>query len=337
MKEVNQIIEQLKKKKYKPVYFLSGDEAFFIDKISNYIEKNILPEEAKSFDQMLLYGMDVNVQELVLQARRFPMIGDKQVIIIKEAQHLFRKKAETDAFESYLNNPAENTILVFNYKYKKIDKRKKIFKLIQEKGVYFEAKRLYENETLNWIVSTAKEMSYEIDLKSAQMLLDFLGTDLSKIYNELDKLSLLLPKNSRITPETIEINIGISKEFNNFELKSAIALGNYHKAQNIINYFSSNPKEHAIASILPLLYNFFRDLFIYHSLNDQSKFSVARALKINPYFYQEYQRAAIIYPMKKVTKNIGYLRKADMQSKGVDAGNMTHKDILNELIFKLMH
>ena len=337
MKEVQNIINDIKKGNIKPIYFLAGEEPFFIDQINNYIEAHLLPDEAKGFDQMTLYGLDVNLPDLILQARRFPMMGERQVIIIKEAQHLFKKQADTDALESYLNQPADTTVLVFNYKYKKLDKRKKIYKQILKKGVYFESKKLYERDTLNWIIETLKTMQHPIDVKSAQMLIDFLGTDLSRIYNEIQKLEVILEKGAAITPEIIETHIGISKDYNNFELKSAVATGNYLKAQKIARYFAANPKEHPIIVTIALLYGFFRDLFIYHTLNDKSKFSAAKALGINPYFVNEYQVAAQKYPMKKVSRNIGYLKDADLKSKGVDSGSMTHKDILNELLFKLMH
>jgi len=337
MKEAQNIINDIKKGHIKPVYFLAGEESFFIDQISDYIEENLLPESAKGFDQMIVYGLEVNLPDLILQARRFPMMGDKQVIIVKEAQHLFKKKADSEALESYLQQPADSTVLVFNYKYKKLDKRKKIYKLIKEKGVYFETKRLYDRDVVKWIVETAQAMGHVIDLKSAQMLVDFLGLNLSKIYNELNKLHLILSEKAPITPDAIEMHIGISKDYNNFELKSAIAKGDYLKAQKIITYFATNPKEHPIVVTMAILYNFFRDLFIYHSLNDKSKFSVAKALGINPYFVEEYQLAAQKYPMKKVTANIGYIKEADLRSKGVESGNMTVKDILNELLYKLMH
>ena len=337
MKEVQNIINDIQKGNIKPIYFLAGEEPFFIDQITDYIEAHLLPEEAKGFDQMTLYGLDVNLPDLILQARRFPMMSDRQLIIVKEAQHLLKKQADTDALESYLNQPADTTVLVFNYKYKKLDKRKKIYKQILKKGVYFESKKLYERDTLNWIIDTLKTMQHPIDVKSAQMLIDFLGTDLSRIYNEIQKLEVILEKGAAITPEIIETHIGISKDYNNFELKSAVATGNYLKAQKIARYFAANPKEHPIIVTIALLYGFFRDLFIYHTLNDKSKFNAAKALGINPYFVNEYQLAAQKYPMKKVSRNIGYLKDADLKSKGVDSGSMTHKDILNELLFKLMH
>jgi len=337
MKQANEIIKDIKNGDIKPVYFLAGEESFFIDKISDYIEQNLLPEDARGFDQMVLYGLDVNLPDLVLRARSFPMMGDRQLIIVKEAQHLFRKKSETDAMEQYLSNPSPTTVLVFNYKYKKIDKRKKLYKLINKVGVYFESGKLYERDVIKWIVESVKAKGYGIDMKSAQMLTDFLGTNLSKIDNELTKLDLLLKEKDNITPEIIEKNIGISKDFNNFELKSAIAKGDYVKAQNIINYFTANPKEHPIVVTVAILYNFFRDLFIYHSLNDKSQYSAAKALGVNPYFVGEYQTAASKYPMKKVTQNIAFLKEADLKSKGVESGSMTQKDILNELLFKLMH
>ncbi len=337
MKEVQYIINDIKNGNIKPIYFLAGEETFFIDQISNYIEENLLPQEAKGFDQTIVYGLDVQLPDLLMQARQFPMIGERQLIIIKEAQHLFKKKADTDALENYLQQPPETTVLVFNYKYKKLDKRKKVYKLIAKQGIYFESKKLYERDTINWIVTTLKTMGHNIDMKSAQMLIDFLGTDLSKIYNELQKLDIIVDKDTPITPEIIEQHIGISKDYNNFELKSAVAAGDYLKAQRIARYFAANPKEHPLVVSISLLYNFFRDLYIYHVLDDKSPNAVAKALNINPYFVKEYQTAAKKYMMKKITKNMGYLKDADLKSKGVGAGSMQEKDILNELLFKLMH
>ena len=337
MKDAQNIINDIKKGNIKPIYFLAGEETFFIDQINDYIEKNLLPEEAKGFDQTVHYGLEVNLPDLLVQARQFPMIGERQLIIIKEAQHLFKKKADNEALENYLQQPSDTTVLVFNYKYKKLDKRKKIYKQIVKQGVYFETKKLYESDTLTWIKNTLKTMQHNIDEKAAQMLIDFLGTDLSKIYNELQKLEIILEKETTITPEIIEKHIGISKDYNNFELKSAIAYGDYLKAQKIVRYFASNPKEHSIMGTIAVLYNFFRDLYIYHTLTDKSKFAVAKALSINPYFVKDFQTAAKKYDMKKITRNIKYLKDADLKSKGVNAGRMTEKDILNELIFKLMH
>ncbi len=337
MKEAYQIIKDIKKGEIKPVYFLAGEEVFFIDLISDFIEQNVLPEEAKVFDQMIVYGRDVQLQDLFFQARRFPMIGEKLVIIVKEAQHLFRKQTDYQLLEDYMKNPSQQTLLVFNYKHKKPDARKKAIKLVKEKGVYFETKRMYEREVMKWIAETVKEMNYSIDAKSSQMLMDFLGTDLSKIYNELQKLQILLPAGTSITPDVIEENIGISKDYNTFELKSAIAKADYLKAQQIINYFNANPKEHPLPVSLAILYNFFRDLFLYHSLVDKSKHSVAKALRINPFFVAEYEAAANKYPMKKITRIMSYLEEADLRSKGVESGSMENKDIMNELVFKIMH
>jgi len=337
MTQASEIIKSIQNGDIKPIYFLAGEETFFIDQISDYIENNLLTESTKSFDQIIAYGLETNLPELILQAKRFPMLGDKQTIIIKEAQHLLKKKSDIEALEKYLEKPSEHTVMVFNYKYKNLDKRKKIYKLINQKGIYFETKRMYEKKILSWIIDTSNAMNHSIDMKSAQMLIDFLGNDLSKIYNEINKLNIILAENQPITPEIIEKHIGISKDYNNFELKSAIAQDNYLKAQKIIQYFSANPKEHPIVVTIAVLYNFFRDLFIYHSLNDKSQYSAAKSLGVNPYFIKEFQIAATKYPMKKVSKIINYLKTADLQSKGINARNIPQKDILNELLYKIMH
>ena len=337
MKEANKIINDIKKGVIKPVYFLTGEIPFFIDRITDFIENEFLPEDAKSFDQMIFYGLDAKMEDIVMQAGRFPMMGEKLVILVKEAQHLFKKQSDYEVLEEYLQNPSAQTLLVFSYKHKKPDGRKKVFKLIKEKGVWFEAKRMYDSDILQWIQETVAEMGFVIDIKSSQMLLEFLGADLSKIYNELKKLEILLEKGVSITPEIIEKNIGISKDYNSFELKSAIAQGNYIKAQKIINYFSANPKEHPLPAVIPVLYKFFKDLFVYHTLVDKTKYSVAKSLGVNPYFVGEYETGARYYPMKKITKIMGYLQQADVRSKGVDSGSMSYKDIINEVIYKIMH
>lgn len=333
MGQAESIVTDIKKGKISPIYFLMGEEPFFIDSISGYIEKNLLQEEEKGFNQMILYGRDVSVEDIIDNARRYPMMAQRQVIIVKEAQDLSRT---IDKLESYIENPQPTTVLVFCYKYKKIDKRKKLYKSIAKAGVIFEGKKLYENQVVDWIRNALSSKGYSISPKACQMLVDFLGTDLGKIDKELEKLQLVTPKGVAITPELIEQNIGISKDFNNFELRKAIGMKDGKKAHRIINYFSRNAKDNPAIVTFSLLFSFFSQLLQYHALNDKSKANVAKALKINPFFVSEYAVAAGNYPMKKVSGIISGLREADVRSKGVGANNLPQGDILKELLVKIM-
>ena len=333
MDDVKSIVTAIKKGDVKPIYFLMGEEAYFIDKISDFIEDNVLREDEKGFNQMVLYGRDVTIDEIVGNAKRFPMMAEKQVIIVKEAQDLSRT---IEQLTTYAENPQPSTVLVLNYKYKKLDKRKKLHKAISKSGVITESKRLYENQVADWIRKELQSRNFQIAPKAAQMLVEFLGTDLSKIDNELQKLELVCPEGTNITPEIIEENIGISKDFNNFELRKAIGEKNNLKAHRIINYFSQNPKDNPMVVTVSLLFSFFSQLLQYHGLQDKSKGNVAKALKVNPYFVSDYATAAQNYPMKKVSQIVSYLRDADVKSKGVGAANVPQGDLLKELLVKIM-
>ena len=311
-----------------------GEEPYYIDKIAEYIEDNILSEEEKGFNQVVLYGRDVTVEDVISNAKRFPMMAEHQVVIVKEAQELSRT---IENLTAYAENPQPSTVLVFCYKYKTLDKRKKLYKLIEKNGLLFESKKLYENQVGEWIRRVLAGKDYQIEPKAVLMLVEFLGTDLSKISNELNKLTLVLPKGTTIAPRDIEENIGISKDFNNFELRKAVGELQLVKANQIINYFAQNPKSNPLVMTVSLLNSFFTQLLIYHTLKDKSKGNVAKALRINPYFVSDYQTAGRNYPLKKVSQVISYLREADLKSKGVGAQNLTDGDILKELVFKMMH
>lgn len=333
MDEVKKIVGAIQKGDIKPIYFLMGEEPYFVDLITDYIEENILQEEEKGFNQMVLYGRDVSIEDIVGNAKRFPMMAERQVVIVKEAQDLSRS---IEKLADYAENPQPSTVLVMCYKYKKIDKRKKLYKAVAKSGVIFESKPLYENKVADWIKQELQTRGYQISPKASQMLVEFLGTDLGKIDNELQKLQLISPQGTTITPEIIEENIGISKDFNNFELRKAIGEKDSLKAHRIINYFSQNPKDNPMVLTVSLLFSFFSQLLQYHGLNDQSKTNVARVLKINPFFVSDYTVAARNYPMKKVSQVISLLREADVKSKGVGAANVPQGDLLKELLVKVM-
>ena len=311
-----------------------GEEPYYIDQISSYIEKNVLSEEERGFNQMVLYGRDVTVEDIVSNAKRYPMMADYQVVIVKEAQELSRT---IEKFLDYAKQPQPTTILVVNYKYKTLDKRKALYKTLQKTAVVYESKKLYENQVGEWIRRVLAGHNFTIAPKAAQMLVEFLGTDLSKINNELEKLKIILPEGTQITPQHIEDNIGISKDYNNFELRKAIGERQVVKAHQIVKYFADNPKDNPMVVTVSLLFNFFSQLLHFHGLNDKSPRAVATALKINPYFVKEYVSAAHNYPMKKVSGIIATLREFDVRSKGVGSNAVPQGDLLKELIVKIFN
>ncbi|WP_405605628.1 DNA polymerase III subunit delta [Polaribacter sp. Asnod1-A03] len=333
MNEIRSIVADIKNGNIKPIYFLMGDEPYYIDKISDFIEESVLDESEKGFNQQIMYGRDASIEDIVSSAKRYPMMAERQVIIVKEAQDLSRS---IEKLVSYAENPQPTTVLVVNYKYKKLDKRKKLHKVVSKSGLVFESKKLYENQVADWIRRVLGGKKYQIEPKAAQMLVEFLGTDLSKISNELDKLMLVLSKETIIEDKHIEENIGISKDYNNFELKKAVGEKNVLKANRIINYFVENPKNNPLVMTISLLNGFFTQLLLFHGLKDKSKSSVAKNLGVSPYFVDEYFSAARNYPMRKVAQVIATLRDADVKSKGVGA-SQSHRDILKELLFKILH
>lgn len=332
MSDAQKIIDNLKKKQYQPIYLLSGEEPYFIDMISDYIANHVLAENEKDFNQSILYGRDVSVEEVVATAKRFPMMAERQVVILKEAQDL--SKTIND-FASYFKQPQPSTILVICYKYKKIDKRKTFYKTAKNNGVFFESKKLYENKVPDFITAHLKSEGYSVSYKASHLLAEFLGTDLGRIINEINKLKIIVPKGDEITPEIIEKNIGFSKDFNNFELQRALGNSDFKKAFRIIDYFSQNPKDNPILGTLPLLFSFFSKILKYHGLKDQSKKNVASKLGVHPYFAKDYVQAARIFPMKSCSYAIEVLRDIDAKAKGVGSKSATQADLLKELLVKI--
>jgi DNA polymerase-3 subunit delta len=329
-----QIISSLKKKEYKPIYFLMGDEPFFIDKITDYISHNVLKEHERDFNQTVLYGKDINVDEIISAAKRFPMMSKHQVIIIKEAQHV----KQIENLEKYLAQPLNSTILVINYKFKKLDKRKAVAKLIAKLGVIFESAKLRDYKIPDWITAKVSESGLKIQPKNTMLLAEFLGTDISKIDNELNKLKLILPKGSEITTEAIEKNIGISKDYNIFELQSALAKKDVLKSNLIAIYFAQNPKKNPFVLSISSLFNYFSKVLQMHfSKNKGNDNALAGELKVHPFFVKEYKLATQNYSAKKLIKIVSYLREYDLKSKGVDNSTTDDGELLKELIFKILH
>lgn len=334
MKDFKSILSDLDQRKFSPIYFLVGErETFFVDLIANKIENTVLTEEEKAFNQSVLYGKDVTIEDVVGQAKQYPMMAEHRVIIVREAQSLLKS---IENLLSYVEQPQQSTILVFCVKYKKMDGRLKVTKSLKKKAVYFETKPLYENQVPQWISETLSASGYSITPKASEMLVEFLGNNLSHIYKELEKLQHVLPAGSKITPELIEENIGISKDFNNFELTKAIGVKDEMKAQQIVAYFSQNSKNHPIILTIAQLNSFFNKLLRFHALKDKSQASASRALGVNPYFVRDYSFAAQNYSMKKSSQAIALIREVDMKSKGVNSSQVSNGDLLKELLVKLM-
>ena len=334
MDEVLRIIKDIQAGNIKPIYFLMGEEPYYIDKLSEYIENNILQEHERDFNQTVLYGRDVTIEDVVGNAKRFPMMADRQVVIVKEAQELSRT---IDKLESYAENPQPTTVLVICYKYKTLDKRKKVTKTLDKAGVVFESKKLYENQVGDWMKRVLAGKKLNIEPKAVAMFVDFLGTDLSRIANEIDKLAIILKPGETITPAIIEENIGFSKDFNPFELRKAIGERNQLKAYQIADYFAQNPKDNPIVLTIGLVFGFFTQLLQYHGLKDKSPSNVAKMLKVNPYFLKDYDLALKNYPMKKVSAIVSTLRDIDVKSKGVGANNISQHDLLKEMLVKIFN
>ncbi len=334
MDQVIQITKDIKAGNLKPIYFLMGEEPYYIDKLTEFIEQNVLEEHERDFNQSILYGRDVSMEDVIGTAKRFPMMADRQVVVVREAQELSRT---IDKLEAYAENPQPTTVLVFAYKYKTLDKRKKITKLLDKVGVVFESKKLYDNQVGDWIKRLLSGQGYSIDNKAVAMLVEFLGTDLSKINNELEKLKIILPKGHTFTPNDIEENIGFSKDFNNFELRKAIGEKNQLKAYQIIDYFAQNPKDNPLVVTTGLVFGFFSQLLQYHGLKDKSQMNAAKVLKVNPYFVKDYEVAFRNYPMKKVSAIVAALRTLDVKSKGVGAASTSQHDLLKELLITIFN
>jgi DNA polymerase III subunit delta len=329
-----EIISDLKNRIFKPVYFLAGEEPYYIDLISDYIQEKVLPESEKAFNQIILYGDTTNITSIIDTARRFPMMSSHQVLIIKEAQSL--KKIED--LTIYLEKPLASTILVFCYKYKTIDKRTKLFKVLESHGSYFESPRIRDYLIPAWIERYLMLKGIKTDPAASAMLTEYLGTDLHKIVNELDKLIITLPAGRPvITTSLIEKNIGISKDYNNFELQKAVGEKNVLKANTIVYYFADNPKDNPITLTIASLFGLFSKVLTFHYLTDKSKNNVAAVLKVNPYFVRDYEIYASKYNAAKTVHIISLLRTYDLKSKGFCDPGTDPGDLLKELVFKILH
>jgi len=354
----DQVIKDLKAGNYKPVYFLMGEEPYYIDVISDYIEEHVLSESERDFNQSILYGREIDLQTVISEAKRFPMMSKYQVVIVKEAQNIRelagkdeedeegggkklkekpKKEKVKSPLQSYIENPQTSTILVICYKYKSLNKNSVLAKTIDKHGVLFKSEKLYPNKVPDFINTFLKQKGYTIGPKAAALLTEYLGTDLSKIVNELEKLIISLPSNAEITTENIQRNIGISKDYNVFELQNALGQRDILKANRIINYFAANPKENPFVMVIATLFGYFSKLILYHFTVDKSRANIASVLKVNPFFVSDYENAAKNYGPKKLVEIISLIREFDLKSKGVDSGSASDGELMKELIYKILH
>lgn len=330
------IMADLRARKYSPIYYLMGEESYYIDKISDFIEENVLTPEERDFNQTVLYGADVTVGSIVETARRYPMMAEHQVVIVKEAQKL----KGLEPLEKYAQKPQASTILVFCHKYGKIDGRKKVFTEIAKTGVIFESKKLKDRELVPFIRKYLQAKGASIDPKSEQIIADSIGADLNRLTGELDKVLIALPENDkRVTPEVVEKQIGVSKDFNTFELRDAIVNRNAFKANQIANYFDINPKAGSFYQILPMLFNYFQNLMIaFYCPQKGSPEAVAKWLDMkNIWAVKDYMTGMRNYSGMKVMQIISKIREIDAKSKGIDNPNTPSGELMKELIFFILH
>jgi DNA polymerase-3 subunit delta len=326
------IINDLKKGSFKPVYWLEGDEEFFIDQVIQYAEHKLLPESEAGFNLTIFYGRDANWPDVINACRRYPMFAERQVVIIKEAQAL----KEIEKLEAYIDKPLSSTLLFVAYKDKKVDGRTKLSKLLKEKAVQFTTKKMYDNALPEWTNELVHSKGFTINKKALFLLIDHIGNDLSRLSNEVDKLALNLGQRKNITEDDIEKFIGVSKDFNVFELQQAIAQKDLYKAIRIIQYFAANPKAAPVQLIFPSLYNYFSKVLMIYSVGSYDEKSVAGAIGVNPYFVKDYLQTAKIYHPQDIEKILLLLHEYNLKSIGVDDAGTEDAELLKEMVVKMI-
>lgn len=329
----------MKAGRYAPVYFLQGEESYFIDQVVDYIEDHAIEESMRGFNQIVVYGKDADIPTIINHAKGYPMMSERKLVVVKEAQELagLDKELGEKFFGSYLENPQPSTVLVLAYKYKSLDKRKKISKAFAKHAVLMDSAKMYDNQLPAWIESYVQAKGKKIDQKALFLITENIGNNLTRIANEIDKMLINIPKEELIKPEHVYKNIGISKEYNVFELQKALSYRNVLKANEIIHYFQSDPKSNPIIPIIANIFAFFNKLLLVHHSQNKSDKHLASLLGVHPYFVKEYMMAAKNYPLNKVIQNIRYVKVADMKSKGIDYPTQSEGEILKELVFTLLH
>lgn len=333
------VLKDLKAKKFAPIYFLDGDEPYFIDLITDYIEKHAIAEHEKSFNQLIMYGKDSPLNVILSNARKFPMMADRQVVIVKEAQSIpdMGKEEAQKLLLSYVNNPLPSTILVFAHKHKKLDGRGSLKKELDKKSVFVNSEKVKDWKLTEWVENYFKELGHQIENKAAQLLADSIGNNLEVISNEVGKMLINFSEPTKFTSDHISKYIGINKEYNNFELSKAIGYRDVIKANQIIHYFIQNPKAHPVIPIFSLLYNYFSKIALVHRAGAMPENQLAGVIGVHPYGVKEYLAASRNYKLGKVIEVFAFIKEADLRFKGVDSGSMDEGEILRELVYKILH
>jgi DNA polymerase-3 subunit delta len=328
----NTIISDWKKGTYKPIYWLEGEEEYFIDKVMKYAENNILNESETGFNLSVFYGKDADWAAVINACRRYPMFSEKQVVLLKEAQQM----RDIERLEAYIENPLISTIFVVSYKEKKVDGRTRLAKLLKEKGVVLTTKKLYDNQLPEWTEELIESKELSISQRALMLLVDHIGNDLSRIENEIDKIAINLGKRKGITETDVEQYVGVSKDFNVFELQAALATKNLSKAVQIIQYFEANPKAAPIQLILPSLYGFFSKVFMIYGLNTRDEKTIAASLGISPFFIKDYLKTTAVYSYSDIEKLLLLLSDYNLKSIGINSSGVTDASLLKEMIVKMI-
>ncbi len=333
MDSYDAIISDLKKKIYHPIYLLEGEESYYIDRIADFIEDNVLTEEEKSFNLTILYGKDINGIDLLEMVKRFPMMSNYLVVIVKEAQQI----KGLEKLLTYVENPLKSTLLVLCYKNKKLDKRTKFAKVISKKALVFTSGKIYENKIPSWIAEYLQKLNYRITPKATMLLADYLGSDLSKITNELDKLTLNVSEGQEIDVDIVEQLIGISKDYNVFEFQNALGSKDVLRSNRIVEYFINNPKGNPVVIIIGSLFRFYSSIYRYHFHGGSSDMELAGILKVNPYFVKDYKVAGHNYTLAQTENVIDILQEYDLRMKGINNVNVKEGELLKEMTYKILH
>lgn len=338
MKELDLILKNIKNKELLPIYFFHGEEPFFMDVALKSFENDVLTEDEKAFNQTVVYGKDTTYSEVLALARQFPMMGDKQVIILKEAQEIKMNDKDTEALKVYAENPVDSTILVIAHKYKKVDSRKAFAKTLSKNKMLFASEKMRDYEVPKWIDSEIRQLGIKTKPNIPALLSQYLGTDLSRISNELNKLKMLLKEGEILDEKIIETNIGISKDFNVFELINALGRKDAANAFRIAYFIGKSPKkQNPLVMMLGNLYNFFSNLIIYQTMTGQNPQTIATTLGVNSYFLKDFAEASRFYNLKHCTRIISILREIDLKSKGLGAVNMEESELLKEMVYKILN
>ena len=326
------ILSSWKKKEFKPVYWLEGEEEFFIDELMNYAEHHILSEQEAGFNLTVFYGKDAQWADVVNACRRYPMFAERQVVLLKEGQQM----KDIEKLESYVEHPLNSTIFVVSYKDKKVDGRSKLARVLKQKGEMLTTKKMYDNQLPDWVSQRIQATGYSISQKALALLIDHIGNDLSRLVNEVEKITVNLQDRKAINEDDIERYVGISKEYNVFELNDAMAQKDLHKAIRIIHYFEANPKAAPIQLILPNLYNFFSKVYVLYGIDARDEKSVASALGVNPFFVKDYLTAAKRYSFEGVTRALLLLHEYNLRSIGINDPGTEDAQLLREMVVKMM-